>query len=154
MDGERFATCWNVASQVGDERMQSWVEVANVNEIAPGKMKHVEVEGKEIMIANVNGNFHAVSDRCGHTNAPMSMGGLKGNIVTCPLHGAQFDVTTGRKITEPKMGPLPNVEQLPESFLKLIEHSSRITGKIKTYDLASYELRVDDDKIKLKVPTY
>lgn len=136
------------------KEMESWVEVANVNEVEPGKMKHVEVEGKEIMVANVNGNFYAVSDRCGHTNAPLSMGGLRDNIVTCPLHGAQFDVTSGRKIADPKMGPLPNVEQLPESFLKLIEHSSRITGKIKTYALTSYELRVDGDKIKLKVPTH
>jgi nitrite reductase/ring-hydroxylating ferredoxin subunit len=45
------------------------VEVARVNEIPYGKMKHVEVEGKEALIANLGGKFYARSDRCGHMNA-------------------------------------------------------------------------------------
>ena len=43
----------------------NFVEVARVNEIPDGKMKHVEVEGKEALIANVGGKFYAISDRCG-----------------------------------------------------------------------------------------
>jgi nitrite reductase/ring-hydroxylating ferredoxin subunit len=73
-----------------------WLEVANVDEIPVGTMKHVEVNEREIAIANVDGKFYAFDDRCGHTSARLSRGGLRGNIVTCPLHGAQFDVTTGK----------------------------------------------------------
>jgi nitrite reductase/ring-hydroxylating ferredoxin subunit len=37
-------------------------------------------------------------DRCGHMNALLSMGNLTGNIVTCPFHGAKFDVSSGKKL--------------------------------------------------------
>ena len=82
-----------------------FIEVANVSEISDGKMKHVEVDGKEVLIANVGGKFYAISDRCGHMNALLSMGNLTGNTVTCPFHGAKFDVTTGRKLSEPILTP-------------------------------------------------
>ena len=65
----------------------SYVEVAKVDEIPSGKMKHVEVNGKEIMIANLDGKFYALNDRCSHTNAPLSMGNIQGSIVTCPCMG-------------------------------------------------------------------
>jgi nitrite reductase/ring-hydroxylating ferredoxin subunit len=81
-----------------------WQEVASVDEIPVDKMKHVEVGGKEILIANADGKFYAIDDRCGHASARLSSGGLRGNILTCPLHGAQFDVTTGRKQTELRLG--------------------------------------------------
>ncbi len=55
---------------------------------------------KEIMIANIDGKYYAISDRCGHSNASLSMGSLNGKVVTCPLHGAQFDVTIGRKLRD------------------------------------------------------
>jgi nitrite reductase/ring-hydroxylating ferredoxin subunit len=53
-----------------------FVEVAKVNEIPDGKMKHVEVDGKEVLVANIGGKFYATSDRCGHMNALLSMGNL------------------------------------------------------------------------------
>jgi nitrite reductase/ring-hydroxylating ferredoxin subunit len=59
-----------------------FVEVGKVSEISNGKMKHVEVDGKEeVLIANVGGKFYAISDRCGHMNALLSMGNLTGNTV-------------------------------------------------------------------------
>ena len=76
-----------------------FVEGARVSEISDGKMKHMEVDGKEVLIANVGGKFYAISDRCGHMNALLSMGNLTGNIVTCPFHGAKYDVTTGKKLS-------------------------------------------------------
>ena len=129
-----------------------WLEVANVDEIPVGTMKHVEVNDREIAIANVNGKFYAIDDRCGHASARLSSGGLRGNIVTCPLHGAQFDVTTGKKQSEPRLGGnIPDMDKLPQSFLKMIEHSAKILAEIKTYDQRSYEVSVDGKSIKLKV---
>jgi nitrite reductase/ring-hydroxylating ferredoxin subunit len=130
----------------------AWLEVANVDEIPLGTMKHVEVNDREIAIANVNGKFYAIDDRCGHASARLSSGGLRGNIVTCPMHGAQFDVTTGKKLSEPRLGgSIPDMDKLPQSFLKLIEHSAKILAEIKTYDQRSYEVSVDGKSIKLKV---
>jgi nitrite reductase/ring-hydroxylating ferredoxin subunit len=78
---------------------EKYVEVAKTNEIANRQMKHIEVKGKEILIANIDGKFYALNDRCGHMNALLSMGNLSNdNIVTCPFHGARFDITTGKKV--------------------------------------------------------
>jgi len=48
---------------------ESYVEVAKIDEISSGNMKHVELDGKEIVVANLNGKFYAMDDRCGHMNA-------------------------------------------------------------------------------------
>jgi nitrite reductase/ring-hydroxylating ferredoxin subunit len=80
------------------EKNRKIIEVAKTDEIPVGKTKHVEVNGKEIMIANVDGKYFALNDRCGHSSALLSMGSIDENLVTCPLHGAQFDLTTGKKL--------------------------------------------------------
>ena len=77
----------------------TFVKVAKTNDIPLGKMKHVEIEGMEILIANVEGKFYAVGDRCPHLHAKVSEGTLNKTIVTCPRHLSTFDVTTGRVIS-------------------------------------------------------
>ena len=63
---------------------EEYVEIAKTNEIANRQMKHVEVRGKEILIANIDWKFYALNDRCGHMNALLSMGNLANDsIVTC-----------------------------------------------------------------------
>jgi nitrite reductase/ring-hydroxylating ferredoxin subunit len=75
------------------------VRVAKTFDIPVGKMKHVEVEGLEILVANVEGKFYAVGDRCPHLSAKVSEGTLDKTIVACPRHLSKFDVTTGRVIS-------------------------------------------------------
>lgn len=77
----------------------TFVKVAKTIDISRGKMKHVEVDGIEILIANVEGKFYAVGDRCPHLNAKVSDGTLNNTIVTCPRHLSAFDITTGRVIS-------------------------------------------------------
>ena len=76
----------------------NFTKVAKTSEIPVGKMKMVKIKDKEILIANVNGKFHAISNPCTHKGGSLSEGSLVGNIVTCPLHGSTFDVTTGKSI--------------------------------------------------------
>ncbi len=127
-----------------------FIEVANVSEISDGKMKHVEVDGKEVLIANVGGKFYAISDRCGHMNALLSMGNLTGNTVTCPFHGAKFDVTTGSKLSEPILTPSQEMEPLPQTWQKFFENVGQLMSHIKTYNQTVYETRIDEDVIKIK----
>ena len=126
-----------------------FVEIAKVNEISDGKMKHVEVDGKEVLIANVGGKFYAINDRCGHMNALLSMGNLTGNTVTCPFHGAKFDVTNGKKLSEPILTPSQEMEPLPQTWQKFFENVGQLMARIKTYDQIAYETRIDAVKIKL-----
>ena len=129
-----------------------FVEVAKVSEISDGKMKHVEVDGKELLIANVDGKFYAISDRCGHMNALLSMGNLTGNTLTCPFHGSKFDVTTGKKLSEPILTPSQEMELLPKTWQKFFENVGQLMAHIKTYDQIVYETRIDDgDSIKIKL---
>ena len=80
-----------------------YVRVADTSEIPIGKTKKVIVQGKEILVANVNGVFYAIGNVCTHERGDLSAGTLQGNIVTCPKHKSQFDVTTGKVISGPKM---------------------------------------------------
>ena len=81
--------------------MADFVKVAKTAEIVPGQGKMIEVGGKKIALFNVEGSFHAIDDTCTHRGGPLSEGSLDGKEVTCPLHGARFDVTTGGVLGPP-----------------------------------------------------
>lgn len=80
------------------------VQAARESDVPPGGMLHVEVDGREFLMANVSGEIYAMDDRCGHMNAPLSMVQLEMSVVTCPLHGARFDVRDGRHLKDGDLG--------------------------------------------------
>ena len=73
----------------------SFVKVAERADLVPGRVKGVEANGVPIALCNVSGVFYAIDDTCPHRGALLSEGELIGKEITCPLHGAIFDVTTG-----------------------------------------------------------
>jgi nitrite reductase/ring-hydroxylating ferredoxin subunit len=105
-----------------------FVKVAETSEIPVGKMKTVKLEDKEVLITNVNGNYHAIADRCTHKGGDLSKGSLDGNIITCPVHGARFDVTTGKVISGPKI----------------------LFFKPKINDEPSFEVKIEGNNVMLK----
>lgn len=133
-------------------KQYQFIEISDIQDVPPGKMKHVEVEKKEMLLANSDGKVYALCDRCSHMNAPLSMGTLNGKVVTCAMHGARFDVTTGRKVAEP-MAPDPSKfpEPLPERLQKMFARSAEIMSKVKTYDLPTYETRVEGNRVKVRM---
>ncbi|MCX7707472.1 MAG: non-heme iron oxygenase ferredoxin subunit [Anaerolineae bacterium] len=86
--------------------MSNFIKVARVEEIAPGEKKTVEVDGVEVVIANVDGEFYAVEDVCTHDGGPLGDGELEGCQLICPRHGARFDVRTGKALTLPAFEPV------------------------------------------------
>ncbi len=78
-------------------------KVAETQEIPPGQMKAVKFGAEEALLANVNGVYYAIGNVCTHEGGNLSKGTLQGNIVSCPKHKAQFDVTTGKVVSPPKM---------------------------------------------------
>jgi nitrite reductase/ring-hydroxylating ferredoxin subunit len=130
---------------------ESYVEVAKIEEIPSGKMKHVELDGKEIVVADLNSKFYAMDDRCGHMNALLSMGNISNDgVVTCPFHGARFDITTGKKVKEPVLAPSQEMEPLPKTWQNYMEHAGQLMSHIKTYDQQTYEVLVDGNRIKIR----
>jgi 3-phenylpropionate/trans-cinnamate dioxygenase ferredoxin component len=81
--------------------MAGFVKVAKTDEIVPGQGKMIEVGGKKIALFNVEGSVHAMDDTCTHRGGPLSEGILDGKQVTCPWHGAIYDVTTGEVLGPP-----------------------------------------------------
>ena len=71
------------------------IKVAQTSDLAPGSGTTVNVEGKRIALFNVQGTFYAIDDTCTHRGGPLGEGELHGAVVTCPWHGATFDVQTG-----------------------------------------------------------
>ena len=78
-----------------------FVKAGRVGDLAPGKMMRVEVAGRRILLANVDGRFYATADTCTHEDASLSGGSLRGELVKCPLHGSRFSVRTGQVMEEP-----------------------------------------------------
>jgi nitrite reductase/ring-hydroxylating ferredoxin subunit len=90
-----------------------FVEVARAAEIFPGGMKPAALGEKQIVICSFDSKFYALERRCGHVGASLDMGTLDGYILTCPLHYAQFDITTGEALS----GPVPPDPQHPTNNL-------------------------------------
>jgi len=94
------------------------VDVTAAKDLSIGSMHSFQVEDKNILIANVGGKYYAINGICTHLGGDLSKGKLKGNIVTCPKHGSQFDVTTGESILGPKIVYL-RLKTKPEPVYKV-----------------------------------
>lgn len=81
--------------------MGKLVKIASAADFPSGSGQSVEVEGKRIAVFNVDGRYCAIDDTCPHRGGPLSEGSLDGEVVTCPWHGARFDVTTGAVLAPP-----------------------------------------------------
>jgi nitrite reductase/ring-hydroxylating ferredoxin subunit len=127
-----------------------YVEAGKVSEVDKGHMKHVELDGKEIAIVNIDGKIYAFADRCGHMNARLSRGDLNQNVVSCPFHAAKFDVTTGKKVGAPVLETPPGMEPLPPNWQKYMGKVSQEMSFIKTFDQDIYDVKIEGDIIKIK----
>ena len=97
-----------------------YIPACLISDIPIGKMKKVQVDGIDVLIANVNGKFYAVSSECTHFGGDLSEGVLEGNVVVCPNHKARFDVTTGKVVSPPKEAlSRPNIEDLSMYLVKV-----------------------------------
>jgi 3-phenylpropionate/trans-cinnamate dioxygenase ferredoxin subunit len=81
--------------------MAQLIKVATTDELGDQQAKLVEVEGQKIALFRVDGAFYALSDTCTHRGGPLSEGELEGAEVTCPWHGAKFDIRTGAVLGPP-----------------------------------------------------
>ena len=102
--------------------MGTLVKVATVSNIPEASGLRVTAAGKQIALFNVDGTIHAIDDTCTHRGGPLSEGELTGTEVTCPFHGALFNVTTGA-----------------------------VLGPPAAQDVASYNVRVEGNDVEVEV---
>ncbi len=80
-----------------------FVRVAAASDLSPGQMKEVAAGGKKLLLANIDGAYYAIAKKCPHLGGNLCKGRLEGAAVRCPLHGARFDVRTGKVMQDPKL---------------------------------------------------
>ncbi|MCI0710280.1 MAG: FAD-dependent oxidoreductase [Chloroflexi bacterium] len=73
-----------------------------------GELKQIEVEGKTIVLARVDGQYYAFGGKCTHYGAPLDQGALSGYTVMCPWHHACFDIRSGTRLEPPALNDLPH----------------------------------------------
>lgn len=90
-----------------EEENVDYLEIAPVSELPNGERMFVDIGDTPIVIFNIGGQLFAIGDVCTHDDGPLGDGDVEGFNVTCPRHGAKFDVRTG------KVTSMPAVEDIP-----------------------------------------
>ncbi|MEN3146225.1 Rieske (2Fe-2S) protein [Neorhizobium sp. IRAMC:178] len=132
--------------------------VARVDEIASGASRLVHVEGRDIAIFNVAGEFMAIANRCPHEGADLCKGKLlslfesdepgvvrmsrRGELVRCPWHGWEFDLRSGKSWCDPARTRV-------KSYDVAVEHGARLVEG--TYRAEVFKISVDDDYLVLEL---
>jgi nitrite reductase/ring-hydroxylating ferredoxin subunit len=78
------------------------VVVGKTSDIQEGKLMHITASGKEIVLTKLDGNYYAVDNICTHAGAELHEGELNNSELTCPWHGAKWDIKTGGLISFPQ----------------------------------------------------
>jgi nitrite reductase/ring-hydroxylating ferredoxin subunit len=120
---------------------EKFVQVIKADEVAPGGMKVVELDGKEVVICNCDGEYFAIQRRCGHMNAPLDMGTLDGKYLTCPMHCAQFDVTNGEAISGPVPADFGN-EIPPPVLAQYLQNIGLLMQHVHTESIRTFETKI------------
>ncbi len=133
----------------------AWTTVAKASELPDPGMKRVELPGKEIVIVHVGGRMLALTDRCGHMNAPLSRGTVRASadrvVVTCPLHFSTFDVGTGKNLSGPIKAPPVDMTGTPKSVVETLARAAELAAQIRTHDLETYPVQRVGDEIQIKI---
>ncbi|MGE0242138.1 MAG: Rieske (2Fe-2S) protein [Parvibaculaceae bacterium] len=131
---------------------------AQIDEIGPGQRKLVKVNGRDIVVFNVDGSFYALNNRCPHQGASLCDGLLTvavtsrepgsydfdaaRQVIRCPWHAWEFDIRTGRSFCEPNRFRVRSFKTEVESGAKLLD------GRLA---VESYPVRTDDTYILIDV---
>lgn len=107
-----------------------YVKLADVGEVKHGEKKKVQINDKTILLVNVGGLYYALDNRCPHMGGLLSGGDLEGVTLTCPRHGAKFDVRTGKSVGHAKL-----------AFVS-----------VKVGDATKYPIKVEGQEIFVELP--
>ena len=90
-----------------DSEHVEYVAVGEVHDLPSGERLFVEINDETIVVFNIGGKIFAIADLCSHDNGPLGDGELEGFEVTCPRHGARFDVRDGKALSFPAVVDIP-----------------------------------------------
>jgi 3-phenylpropionate/trans-cinnamate dioxygenase ferredoxin component len=106
-----------------DPAQCEYISIAEVNDLPNGERLFVEIDEKSIVVFNIAGQYFAIDDVCSHDDGPLGDGALEGFEISCPRHGARFDVRTGQVLALPAI-----------------------------VDISAYPIRIVDGAIQIGIP--
>lgn len=83
-----------------------WVRIGDASDIGEGEVSAFAVGERSIAVANIEGDLQAFDDMCSHKRCSLAEGELDGTTISCPCHGAAFDVLTGEVLNGPATEPI------------------------------------------------
>jgi 3-phenylpropionate/trans-cinnamate dioxygenase ferredoxin subunit len=84
-----------------------YIAIGSVEELKEGERMFIEIDGKPIVILNINGEYYSIGDVCSHDDGPVGEGNVEGYEIICPRHGARFDLRTGKVLALPAFVDIP-----------------------------------------------
>ena len=102
--------------------MGQFIKVGEVSEILPGNAKQIDAGGRTIALFNLKGQFYAIDNSCTHVGGSLASGEIIDEDVICPLHGARFNIPTGK-----------------------------VLGPPARENISTYKIRIDGDNIKIEI---
>ncbi len=101
--------------------MSNWIEVCKESDFTD-QAKVVEHEGNPIAVFKLNDGYYAIDDTCSHDEASLVEGDiLDDHIIECPMHGAQFDIKTGKNLSFPAVTPVKSYPVKVENGVIFLE---------------------------------
>jgi 3-phenylpropionate/trans-cinnamate dioxygenase ferredoxin subunit len=85
---------------------KTFIAAAKLDEVPPGTKKLVELNGTEVIVCNSRDKFYAVRNLCSHAYEKLDCGRMKNGWISCPVHGARFDLETGEAMNPPAVMPI------------------------------------------------
>jgi 3-phenylpropionate/trans-cinnamate dioxygenase ferredoxin component len=125
--------------------MVDFIEVGKTGELADGVMKEVTTQGQRILLAFVDGKYYATDGRCPHMGGNLSKGKLEGTVVTCPLHGSQFDLKNGKVVRWVGGAGIMSTMGKAMSAIGVATKTPR--------PLITYEVKIEGERIQVKIPS-
>lgn len=109
--------------------VEGWERLGEFVDLPAGAMREVKAGGRELLVARLEGGALVVAGaRCPHMRAHLADGVLEGQVLTCGLHGAQFDLDTGKTVREAQCASLVRRYGPPDKEMRAVE-----TGGLRRY---------------------
>ena len=106
-----------------------FIKVAQTTELKSGAKKKISLQGKDVLLTNIQNSYYAIDNTCPHMGGSLYEGNLEDSHIICPKHGSIFDVKTG----------------------KVVQRGKLFFMKVKVQDLHSYPVKVEGTEIMLGV---
>ncbi|MHB8134195.1 MAG: non-heme iron oxygenase ferredoxin subunit [Anaerolineaceae bacterium] len=88
-----------------DSKKYTFYRILPVEELDAGERIFIEIENEPVVIFKVGEQIYAIGDLCTHDDGPLGDGELEDHQITCPRHGAKFDIVSGKALTLPAVEP-------------------------------------------------